>query len=92
MLGAALLEVHRRAKPNPNPNPQPQPLALTLTLTLTKAYYLDSSGAPSPMMRESLLWRLHHHRYDPREPPLTLFEEAYTTKHRMVRIFKVRRA
>ena len=44
------------------------------------------------MMRESLLWRLHHHRYDPREPPLTLFEEAYTTKHRMVRIFKVRRA
>jgi dolichyl-diphosphooligosaccharide--protein glycosyltransferase len=56
------------------------------------AYYLEASGAPSAMMRESLLWRLHHHRFDPREPPLTLFEEAYTTKHRMVRIFKVRRA
>jgi len=56
------------------------------------AYYLEAGGAPSAMMRESLLWRLHHHRFDPREPPLTLFEEAYTTKHRMVRIFKVRRA
>ena len=55
-----------------------------------KAFRFEAGGAPSAMMRESLLWRLHHHRYDPREPPLRLFEEAYTTTHRMVRIFKAR--
>tara|TARA_B110001452_G_C15053787_1_gene367958 strand:+ start:144 stop:749 length:606 start_codon:yes stop_codon:yes gene_type:complete len=55
-----------------------------------KAFYLDqASGVPSPMMRESILWRMHHHRFDPRATPLTRFEEAYTTTHRMVRIFKV---
>ena len=55
-----------------------------------KAFYLDpATGVPSQMMRESILWRMHHHRFDPRAKPLTLFEEAYTTTNRMVRVFKV---
>ena len=54
-----------------------------------KAFHFEAGGAPSAMMRESLLWRLHHHRYDPKAPPLTLYEEAYTTTNRMVRVFKV---
>ena len=56
-----------------------------------KAFHFEAGGAPSAMMRESLLWRLHHHRYDPREPPLRFFEEVHTTARRMVRIFKARR-
>ena len=41
------------------------------------------------MMAASVLWRMHHHRFDPRAAPLELFEEAYTSTHRMVRVFKV---
>lgn len=53
------------------------------------AFYVDKSGYPSEMMRESILWRIFGSNYDPRVQPLTLFEEAYTSTHKMVRIFKV---
>jgi len=55
-----------------------------------KSFYLDQQGNPSPMMNESVLWRMHGFRYDHRVKPLNLFEEAYTSTHKMVRIFKVR--
>lgn len=52
-------------------------------------FYIDRDGAPSACMRESILWRMHHHRFEPDQPEFRLFEEAYTTTNRMVRIFKV---
>ena len=52
-------------------------------------FYLDRQGVPSACMKESILWRMHHARFDLDEPKLSLFEESYTTTHRMVRIFKV---
>jgi len=48
-----------------------------------------STGLPSPMMEASLLWQLHGWRLDPAIPPLTHFEEAYTTSRHAVRIYKV---
>lgn len=53
------------------------------------AFYLDRQGNPSEMMRESILWRMHGFRYDPRVEPMTLFEEAYTSTNKMARVFKV---
>ena len=50
---------------------------------------MERDGTPSDCMRESILWRMHGWRFDDSVEPLELFEEAYTTEHRMVRIFKV---
>ena len=50
---------------------------------------MERDGTPSDCMRESILWRMHQQRFDETIEPLELFEEAYTTKHRMVRIYKV---
>ena len=47
------------------------------------------AGQPSEMMKESILWRMHGHKYDPRVAPLEKFAEAYTTTNRMVRIYNV---
>ena len=44
----------------------------------------------TPYYGNSLLWQLHSHKFDPSAAPLTLFEEAYTTTHKMVRIYKVK--
>ena len=57
-----------------------------------RRFYVDQSGKPSKMMEESLLWRMHGWRFDPSVEEMANFEEAYTTSHRMVRIFKVRDA
>ena len=40
-------------------------------------------------MRASLLFQLHSYRLDEDVPAPRHFEEAYTTEHDMVRIFKV---
>lgn len=55
------------------------------------AYFQDHDGKPSPGMRNSLLFLLHSYRLDPEVEAPTLFEEAYTSKHNMVRIYKVKR-
>mmetsp|Transcript_15533 Transcript_15533/g.43505 ORF Transcript_15533/g.43505 Transcript_15533/m.43505 type:complete len:118 (+) Transcript_15533:2030-2383(+) len=52
-------------------------------------FYMDRQGTPSKMMEASLLYNLHGWKLDPKIPPLTHFEEAYTTTNKMVRIYKV---
>jgi len=52
-------------------------------------FYLDQQGNPSDMMKESILWRMHGFKYDPRVRKMQLFEEAYTSTNKMVRIYKV---
>jgi len=52
-------------------------------------FYMERDGTPSDCMRESILWRMHSWRFDESVEPFELFEEAYTTTHRMVRIYKV---
>mmetsp|Transcript_75071 Transcript_75071/g.145245 ORF Transcript_75071/g.145245 Transcript_75071/m.145245 type:complete len:308 (-) Transcript_75071:76-999(-) len=55
-----------------------------------KMFGADRQGNPTPMMAKSLLWKLHGHNHknnvtaDPE-----LFEEAYSSKHGLVRIFRV---
>ena len=53
------------------------------------AFYMDQQGLPSPMMRESILYRMHGSGRDPRIKPMELFEEAYTSSNAMVRIYRV---
>ena len=52
-------------------------------------WYDERSGEVSDMMERSLLWRLHHYRLDPKVPTLTYYKEVFTSKHNMVRIYKV---
>uniref|UniRef100_A0A7S4F3N1 dolichyl-diphosphooligosaccharide--protein glycotransferase n=1 Tax=Chrysotila carterae TaxID=13221 RepID=A0A7S4F3N1_CHRCT len=52
-------------------------------------FYVSREGTPSKMMQESVLWRLHHWKLDPKAEKPLHFEEAYTTRNRMVRIYKV---
>jgi len=40
-------------------------------------------------MRESLLYRIHSYGMDPKIAPLKLYEEVFTSKYKMVRIWKV---
>lgn len=49
------------------------------------------SREPSEMMRRSLLWRLYAHGGNATAHP-ELFQEAYTSKYGLVRIFKAPRA
>ena len=53
-------------------------------------FYMDQDRQPSPMMEESVLYRLHSWRLNPRVRPLEYFEEVYTSRHNMVRIYKVK--
>merc|ERR1712216_1103118 len=53
------------------------------------AFYVDQYGQPSQMMKESVLWKLHHYRLERSVTKLEYFEEAYTTKNRMIRIYKI---
>jgi len=53
-------------------------------------FYMDQRGEPSPMMEQSLIYNAVNHRLGKAIPfPEGTFEEAYTTKHNMVRIYKV---
>eukprot|EP00667_Euglena_gracilis_P002726 EG_transcript_2733 len=54
-------------------------------------FYIDQHGQPSRMMQESVLYRLHSYRLDTNAGvgQLKHFAEAYTTRNRMVRIYKV---
>jgi len=54
-------------------------------------FYQDEKGNPSDMMRKSLIYTLVHYRLNPAVPALKAdtFEEVYTSKNRMVRIYKV---
>mmetsp|Transcript_129957 Transcript_129957/g.404220 ORF Transcript_129957/g.404220 Transcript_129957/m.404220 type:complete len:159 (+) Transcript_129957:207-683(+) len=51
---------------------------------------VDREGNPTKMMAESLLWKLHSHnqRKGVRVNP-KMFKEVYTSKYKLVRIFKV---
>ncbi|CAE8635161.1 unnamed protein product [Polarella glacialis] len=53
-------------------------------------FRVDASGIPTEMMNQSVIWRLHGHNAKPGvQADPTLWEEAYTSKHGLVRIFKV---
>jgi len=54
-------------------------------------FYIDRQGRPSKMMYESLVYNLVLNKFDPNLPPLPpdTFEEVFTTRNRMVRIYKV---
>jgi len=54
-------------------------------------FYQDEQGNPSPMMKRSLIFNAVNYRLDPNVPefPPETYEEAYTSKNRMVRIYKV---
>jgi dolichyl-diphosphooligosaccharide--protein glycosyltransferase len=55
-------------------------------------FWIDHQGTPSAMMRESVLFRLHHHRINEDQlggQKLKYFEEVYTTTNNMVRIYKI---
>jgi len=56
-------------------------------------FYQDEQGNPSPMMKRSLIFNAVNYRLDPNVPefPPETYEEAYTSKNRMVRIYKVLR-
>jgi len=50
----------------------------------------DRQGNPTPMMEKSLLWKLHGHKQkDNVTADPELFEEAYSSQHGLVRIFRV---
>lgn len=53
-------------------------------------FWMDQQGNASPMMKDSLLYRLHFYRLDPsKKISLKYYKEVYTTKNHMVRIYKV---
>ncbi|EKX36499.1 hypothetical protein GUITHDRAFT_78856 [Guillardia theta CCMP2712] len=56
-------------------------------------FWQDQSGKPSDMMRKSLIYRTVNFRLDPSIPqfPPDTFEEVFTSKNNMVRIYKVLR-
>ena len=68
-----------------------------------KDFYMSREGKASPMMEQSLLYRLHAYRLktvadeatgkvveELPEGSLEYFEEVYTTEHNMVRIYRVK--
>jgi dolichyl-diphosphooligosaccharide--protein glycosyltransferase len=60
--------------------------------TCARFGFLDRQGTPTPMMAESLLYKLHSHGQRPgvaADPQL--FREVYTSRFNKVRIFKVLR-
>ena len=54
-----------------------------------EGFYVDERGNPSESMRQSLLFKLSASGIAPDVEALTHYEEAYTSKNRMVRIWKV---
>ena len=55
-----------------------------------EGFFVDEKGNPSDSMRESLLFKLSAHGMVPDVPPPTHYEEAFSSKHKMVRIWKVK--
>ena len=56
-------------------------------------YRLGNDRVPSPMMADSVLYKLHSYGIEGATPAvdtLEHYEEFYTTKHKMVRIYKVK--
>eukprot|EP00729_Bicosta_minor_P012226 gene12226-34573_t len=56
-------------------------------------YRLGRDKVPSPMMAESVLYKLHSYGIEnanPKVDELTHYEEFYTTKNKMVRVYKVK--
>lgn len=56
-------------------------------------FYIDSTGRPSKMMFESLVFNLVMNGFDQNVPRIgnEYFEEVYTSPYRMVRIYKIQR-
>ena len=54
-----------------------------------EGFYVDEMGRPSESMRESLLYKLHSFGMQADVPELEKYEEVYTSKYKMVRIWKV---
>jgi len=53
-------------------------------------FAVDEAGNPTKMMEQSLLWRMtNHNRRAGVSMNPAMFQEAYTSKHGLVRIFKV---
>jgi dolichyl-diphosphooligosaccharide--protein glycosyltransferase len=53
-------------------------------------YFMNQDGTPSDNTRKTLLYKLHSHRLNPDVEDLVHFEEAYSSKYNMVRIYKVK--
>jgi len=51
--------------------------------------YFMNGNEPTPLMKESLLYKLSTYRLMTGTPAPTLFKEAYTSKNNMVRIYEV---
>eukprot|EP00039_Didymoeca_costata_P005752 m.84217 g.84217 ORF g.84217 m.84217 type:complete len:750 (-) comp12958_c0_seq2:72-2321(-) len=55
-------------------------------------YSFQNNNEPTEAMTDSLLYKIHSHGIKEADPPagdLTLFEEFFTSKNKMVRVFKV---
>eukprot|EP00242_Pyramimonas_sp_CCMP2087_P010768 CAMPEP_0198197216 /NCGR_PEP_ID=MMETSP1445-20131203/806_1 /TAXON_ID=36898 /ORGANISM="Pyramimonas sp., Strain CCMP2087" /LENGTH=749 /DNA_ID=CAMNT_0043866419 /DNA_START=119 /DNA_END=2368 /DNA_ORIENTATION=- len=55
-----------------------------------QGYYMESQNKASPLLENSLLYRLHGYRLNPEIKALKHFDEVYTSKNLMVRIYKVK--
>ena len=53
-------------------------------------FFVDREGGLSKGMKESMLYQVHSYGLNPDVKEPLHFEEAYTTEHQMVRIFKVK--
>jgi len=53
-------------------------------------YLINREGDLSNGIKQSMLYQVHSYGLDPDVPEPKHFEEAYTTEHQMVRIFKVK--
>jgi hypothetical protein len=63
---------------------------LTLYFISPFRYYLDHQSNPSPVMGDSILYQLHSARLDSTVKHPTMYEEVFTSEHKMVRIYKVK--
>jgi len=55
-----------------------------------KGYWVDNQGNPSPLAKESLLYRLIFHGFVPNIEPLKYYEHVHISPNRMVRIYKIK--
>ena len=51
---------------------------------------MDHQSNPSPVMGDSILYQLHSARLDPTVKVPTMYEEVFTSEHKMARIYKVK--
>ena len=62
---------------------------LQFDIVVSGRYYLEGGARPSPLVEESLLYKLQSAGINDDVPMPTFFEEAYTSTNQMVRIWKV---